>query len=48
VLPALAFKSFAERFEKPSKDEGFTDVKEVTFKFEGSEDERELWAKWTT
>ena len=47
VLPPLAFKSFAERLETPSKDEGFADVKEVTFKFEGTAAERDLWAKWT-
>ncbi|KAH8821230.1 polynucleotide kinase 3 phosphatase [Xylogone sp. PMI_703] len=48
ILPKLAFTGFASRFQKPTLAEGFQDIQEITFKFEGTEVEREIWARhWT-
>ncbi|APA12430.1 hypothetical protein sscle_09g072000 [Sclerotinia sclerotiorum 1980 UF-70] len=44
-LPKLAFTSFTSRFQKPDLTEGFQDIIEVPFKFEGSEAQREIWSQ---
>jgi len=46
ILPQLAFNTFASRFQKPSLDEGFTEIIEVDFKFEGSKDTKKLWSRY--
>ncbi|CCX05942.1 Similar to Bifunctional polynucleotide phosphatase/kinase; acc. no. O13911 [Pyronema omphalodes CBS 100304] len=47
LLPGIAFNTFTGRFAKPSKDEGF-DVEEITFEFNGTEEERKIWSKYWT
>ncbi|MCJ1344237.1 hypothetical protein MMC31_002440 [Peltigera leucophlebia] len=46
ILPHLAFSSFASRFIKPSTAEGFKDVITLEFKFEGEEQQRQIWSKY--
>ncbi|KAM3069449.1 DNA kinase/phosphatase Pnk1, variant 2 [Clarireedia jacksonii] len=45
ILPKLAFTSFSSRYQKPEMTEGFQDITEVPFKFEGSEAQREIWTQ---
>ncbi|KAG9230469.1 polynucleotide kinase 3 phosphatase [Amylocarpus encephaloides] len=48
VLPSLAFKGFASRYQAPTLSEGFQDVVEISFKFEGNEEEKAVWSRhWT-
>ncbi|KAI9643401.1 DNA kinase/phosphatase Pnk1 [Ciborinia camelliae] len=48
ILPKLAFTSFNSRYQRPELTEGFQDIIEVPFKFEGSEAQREIWIQhWT-
>ncbi|WVQ70553.1 polynucleotide kinase 3'-phosphatase [Cryptococcus sp. DSM 104548] len=43
ALPPVAFGTFASNFEKPTKEEGFGEVRTVNFHFEGTEAQRKLW-----
>ncbi|KAI9454202.1 PNK3P-domain-containing protein [Russula earlei] len=45
-LPYAALTSFADAYEAPSVKEGFGEVREIPWKFEGSEEERRLWSMW--
>ncbi|TGO43984.1 hypothetical protein BCON_0675g00010 [Botryotinia convoluta] len=45
ILPKLAFTSFNSRYQRPELIEGFQDITEVPFKFEGSEAQREIWTQ---
>ncbi|KAE9377779.1 DNA kinase/phosphatase Pnk1 [Stipitochalara longipes BDJ] len=48
VLPSMAFRGFASRYKRPELKEGFQDITEVAFRFNGSEEERQIWARhWT-
>ncbi|QSZ31625.1 hypothetical protein DSL72_001192 [Monilinia vaccinii-corymbosi] len=48
ILPKVAFTSFTSRYQRPELIEGFQDITEVPFKFEGSEAQREIWTQhWT-
>ncbi|KAJ9656194.1 DNA kinase/phosphatase Pnk1 [Neophaeococcomyces mojaviensis] len=46
ILPPIAFRSFAQSFVEPKLDEGFQDITTVSFQFEGTDAERELWSKY--
>jgi bifunctional polynucleotide phosphatase/kinase len=46
LLPVAAIYSFVQRYQEPSLDEGFTEIVKVDFKFEGTEEEREVWSMW--
>lgn len=46
ILPDSAFASFQQSGTPPEVSEGFKEVKQVTFKFEGSEEERKAWCQW--
>ncbi|ODN99428.1 polynucleotide kinase 3'-phosphatase [Cryptococcus wingfieldii CBS 7118] len=43
ALPPVAFGSFASNYEKPTKQEGFVEVRTVNLHFEGTEEQRKLW-----
>lgn len=45
-LPKLAFNSFASKFVAPKVDEGFQEVIEVDFKFRGTKEEYDIWARY--
>ncbi|KAK6605058.1 bifunctional polynucleotide phosphatase/kinase [Botrytis cinerea] len=45
ILPKLAFTSFTSRYQRPELIEGFQDITEVPFKFEGSEAQRGIWTQ---
>ncbi|KAI0340139.1 PNK3P-domain-containing protein [Trametopsis cervina] len=42
----MAFTSFRNAYEPPKLDEGFSEIKEVNFKFEGDAEERRRWNMW--
>jgi len=46
VLPRVAFTSYASRFNKPDVNEGFKDLTEIEFQWEGKEKERLVWSKF--
>ncbi|KEZ44702.1 hypothetical protein SAPIO_CDS2785 [Scedosporium apiospermum] len=46
ALPKLAFNSFMSRFKQPQEKEGFEDIVEVEFRFRGTKDEHEIWARY--
>ncbi|KAL3427713.1 polynucleotide kinase 3 phosphatase [Phlyctema vagabunda] len=45
ILPSIAFSSFASKFRKPSLSEGFQDITEVDFRFQGDEAEERIWTR---
>jgi bifunctional polynucleotide phosphatase/kinase len=45
-LPYTALTSFENAYEAPSVKEGFNEVRDVPWKFEGSEEERRCWSMW--
>ncbi|KAF4976021.1 hypothetical protein FZEAL_7277 [Fusarium zealandicum] len=45
-LPKLAFSGFASRFKPPHKREGFQDITEVRFHFQGTEEEYRIWGRY--
>jgi bifunctional polynucleotide phosphatase/kinase len=46
VLPAVAFRSFQQRFIAPSINEGFQDVTRVDFRFQGTAEQRRIWGQY--
>jgi len=45
-LPGIAFRSFMQRFQEPTLQEGFEDIYKVDFEFKGTEDQRKLWSRY--
>ncbi|OXC68513.1 polynucleotide kinase 3'-phosphatase [Cryptococcus neoformans] len=43
LLPYIAFAGFETAFEEPKAEEGFKEVRMVTFHWEGSEEQRKKW-----
>ncbi|KAF2840849.1 putative DNA 3'-phosphatase Tpp1 [Patellaria atrata CBS 101060] len=46
MLPKLAFTGFASRYREPDLKEGFQDITKIDFKFEGTEEQKAIWAKY--
>ncbi|CAZ79331.1 unnamed protein product [Tuber melanosporum] len=46
ILPKIAFTNFASRFIKPRIDEGFQDMTEIEFQWEGGDPELQIWRKY--
>ncbi|GAA5829209.1 hypothetical protein JCM3766R1_001018 [Sporobolomyces carnicolor] len=46
LLPQIAFDAFALKFEKPTLDEGFDEIKEIAFRFEGTDEQKSKWDRW--
>ncbi|KAI0885039.1 PNK3P-domain-containing protein [Annulohypoxylon maeteangense] len=46
ALPALAFNGFFSRFKEPKAKDGFQDVIEMDFKFNGTEEEYAIWGRY--
>lgn len=46
LLPYNAFTSFRASYEEPKLDEGFQEVRQVNWVFEGSDEERRRWNMW--
>jgi len=42
----MALTSFADSYEVPSVEEGFGEVREIPWRFEGGEEERRRWSMW--
>ncbi|KAI1088728.1 PNK3P-domain-containing protein [Rostrohypoxylon terebratum] len=46
ILPTLAFNGYFARFKEPRVKEGFQDVVEVEFSFDGTEEEYAIWGRY--
>ncbi|KAI0086680.1 PNK3P-domain-containing protein [Irpex rosettiformis] len=46
LLGYMAFTSFRNAYQAPTLDEGLSEIKQVNFIFEGSEEERRRWSMW--
>ncbi|KAF8504317.1 polynucleotide kinase 3 phosphatase-domain-containing protein [Russula emetica] len=46
VIPYTVLTSFENAYEAPSMNEGFSEVRDVPWRFEGSEEERRHWSMW--
>ncbi|EFQ98683.1 bifunctional polynucleotide phosphatase/kinase [Nannizzia gypsea CBS 118893] len=45
ILPPVAFSDYVRRFEEPDVSEGFKDMINVGFQFDGDKEARELWGQ---
>ncbi|OQV01346.1 hypothetical protein CLAIMM_06724 [Cladophialophora immunda] len=45
-LPGIAFRSFIQRFQEPTLEEGFEDIYKVEFEFKGTEEQKKLWSRY--
>ncbi|ETI22171.1 polynucleotide kinase 3'-phosphatase [Cladophialophora carrionii CBS 160.54] len=45
-LPGIAFRSFLQRLQEPTLDEGFQDIYKVDFEFKGTDEQRKLWSRY--
>ncbi|TPX18791.1 uncharacterized protein E0L32_011540 [Thyridium curvatum] len=45
-LPQIAFRGFSSRFKEPKEKEGFQDIVELEFKFRGTKEEHDIWARY--
>ncbi|KAK3903797.1 polynucleotide kinase 3 phosphatase-domain-containing protein [Staphylotrichum tortipilum] len=45
-LPGLAFNGFKSRFKEPKAEEGFEEIVPVDFKFRGTKEEYDVWARF--
>jgi len=43
-VPSIAYFGFHKNYEEPSLSEGFSEIVDVRWYFEGSEDERKRWS----
>jgi bifunctional polynucleotide phosphatase/kinase len=48
MLPQIAFNTFFSKYQEPKLDEGFNEILQIDFKFEGSMEEQEIWRKFWT
>jgi bifunctional polynucleotide phosphatase/kinase len=42
----MALTSFENAYETPSMEEGYSEVRDVPWRFEGSEEEVRHWSMW--
>ncbi|KAI7850069.1 polynucleotide kinase 3 phosphatase [Circinella umbellata] len=47
-LSRIAYNTFKSRFQAPKKTEGFDEIKDINFVFEGTEEDKIAWKKWWT
>ncbi|KAF5021771.1 hypothetical protein F66182_6146, partial [Fusarium sp. NRRL 66182] len=48
VLPKMAFSGFASRFKPPQLEEGFQDIIQIDFQFQGTQEEYKIWGRYWT
>jgi bifunctional polynucleotide phosphatase/kinase len=46
LIGGIVFRMFKSKFQAPTQDEGFDEIKEIGFTFDGSEDDYRAWLKW--
>ncbi|GAA5905538.1 polynucleotide 3'-phosphatase [Sporobolomyces salmoneus] len=46
LLPQIAFENYVKGFQKPTLQEGFSEIKQIFFRFEGTPEQREKWERW--
>ncbi|KAI0075790.1 PNK3P-domain-containing protein [Panus rudis PR-1116 ss-1] len=46
MLPYSALTDFRSKYEEPELAEGFSDIRQINWVFEGSEEERRRWRMW--
>jgi len=42
-VPSIAYFGFQKNYEEPSLEEGFSEIVDVRWHFDGSEEERKRW-----
>ncbi len=45
-LPRIAFNTFKSKFKEPKEKEGFEDIVEIDFRFRGTKEEYDIWARY--
>lgn len=45
-LSILAYRMFKSKFQEPTVKEGYTEVKRIHFKFEGTPEDTKAWSQW--
>ncbi|KFY60799.1 hypothetical protein V496_05247 [Pseudogymnoascus sp. VKM F-4515 (FW-2607)] len=48
ILPNIAFTSYNSKYTPPTLDEGFNEIIEVKFRFQGTDDEKKIWSRYWT
>ncbi|OBT65228.1 hypothetical protein VE03_04578 [Pseudogymnoascus sp. 23342-1-I1] len=48
ILPNIAFTSFNSKYKPPTLEEGFKEIMEVKFQFQGTEEEEKIWTRYWT
>ncbi|KAI9313286.1 polynucleotide kinase 3 phosphatase-domain-containing protein [Dichotomocladium elegans] len=46
VLSDIVFRSFKSRLQEPKLSEGFEEIKQINFVFEGSDEDKVNWLRW--
>ncbi|KAI8092988.1 polynucleotide kinase 3 phosphatase-domain-containing protein [Halteromyces radiatus] len=46
LLSEIVFRTYKSRFQEPTLDEGFAEIKKINFVFEGDDDDLMAWRKW--
>ena len=46
ILPGAAFRSFQQRYIPPSISEGFQDITQVGFQFQGTPEQCKIWSQY--
>lgn len=46
LLGKIAFRTFKSKLQPPTMAEGFDELKQINFVFEGSEEARRKWKQW--
>jgi bifunctional polynucleotide phosphatase/kinase len=46
IVPYLGFSGFRDNYEEPQLSEGFVEIKNVNWVFQGTDDEKRHWSMW--
>lgn len=45
-MPDIAFATYTKAFEEPKLEEGFQEIKQIHFNFEGTDEEKAAYNMW--
>jgi bifunctional polynucleotide phosphatase/kinase len=46
LLSEIVFRTFKSRFQEPTMDEGYQEIKKINFVFDGDDTDLDAWRKW--
>lgn len=46
LLSEIVFRTFKSRFQEPTMDEGYQEIKKINFVFDGDDTDLAAWRKW--